>query len=186
MPNSHARVIEILRLMRRSRAALTLSAISRELQIPGSTAFAILRTLAQHDAVLSTSKRYTVGPAAFYIGSAFVTNSPLYRAVWTDLVHLADELHVSANLTVVWEQHHLVLAVHSSLGIPGLPPEVVKLRTVIPYLHRARKIFNQYNVWATRQTTASSWPDPPASLPESQIDPGMPARLVSGRDRPVT
>jgi DNA-binding IclR family transcriptional regulator len=101
---------------------LTLSGISRELHIPTSTAFAILRTLAHSDAVVVSAKRYTIGPAAFYVGSAYVSNSPLYRAVWTDLVRLADELHLSANLTVAWEQHHLVLAVHSGLGIPGLPP----------------------------------------------------------------
>src|ERR1700737_5045528 len=122
MSRSHSRAISIMRMLRRSRTPLNLSTIAADLDIPTSSVLAILRSLVNENALMSVDKRYQVGPALFYIGTAFATRSPLYRCAWPELVRLADELGLSATITVPWDQHHLVIAVHSNAGIPNLPP----------------------------------------------------------------
>jgi DNA-binding IclR family transcriptional regulator len=124
MGAAHSRAFGVLGLLRRSTRPLGLSAIASELHVATSSAHAILTSLLELDVVtIDADKRYQLGPRLFYTGSAYATNSAIYRASWSDLVDLAQEFRVSAALVVPWEHHHLVIAVHLSSGRgPSLAP----------------------------------------------------------------
>jgi hypothetical protein len=57
-------------------------------------------------------KRYELGPAMFYLGSAYARATPLYRSARAELVAAANEFGVTAAIAVPWENHHLVLNAH--------------------------------------------------------------------------
>ena len=114
------KAFRVIRLLRRSPAALTLSEIARELKVAPSTAHAILLELADQGAVLQDdSRRYRLGPAMFYLGAAYMRNTAVYRGVWSELVELARDIGLTAVIAVPWEDHHLILNVHRG-GPPGL------------------------------------------------------------------
>jgi DNA-binding IclR family transcriptional regulator len=114
------KAFRVIRLLRRSAAALTLSEIARELRVAPSTAHAILLELADQGAVLQDdSRRYRLGPAMFYLGAAYMRNAAVYRGVWSELVELARDIGLTAVIAVPWEDHHLILNVHRG-GPPGL------------------------------------------------------------------
>lgn len=117
MGSAHARAFGILGLLRRSARSLGLSAIASDQHIATSSAHAILSNLLQLDVItIDDDKRYRLGPRLFYLGSAFATNSAIYRAAWNDLVDLAQDAKVSAAIAVPWESHHLIIAVHLNSG----------------------------------------------------------------------
>jgi DNA-binding IclR family transcriptional regulator len=122
----HFRSVAILSLLRKTTRPLSLSAIAAELHIATSSAHAILSDLLELDAVtIDSDRRYSLGPRMFYIGSAFVSSSPVHRVAWPDVVELAHELGLSAAMATIWDNHHLILAVHDGPGrrearlIPG-------------------------------------------------------------------
>jgi DNA-binding IclR family transcriptional regulator len=103
----------ILRVMRRAPGPLTLTSIAQEVGMAPSSAHSVLNRLLIEEAVVQDEdKRYELGPATFYIGSAFARGTPVYRSIWTELVTAANELGVTAALAVPWEDHHLVLNAH--------------------------------------------------------------------------
>jgi DNA-binding IclR family transcriptional regulator len=124
MGSAHSRAFNILRLLRRSTRPLGLSAIAKEQQLATSSAHAILSELLEVGAVtIDDDKRYWLGPNVFYLGSAFATNSAIYRGAWNELIDLAQELQVSAAIAIPWDRHHLVIAVHRNSGRgPALTP----------------------------------------------------------------
>lgn len=117
MGSAHSRAFGVLGLLRRSARPLGLSAIASDQHIATSSAHAILSNLLELDVItIDDDKRYRLGPRLFYLGSAFATNSAIYRAAWNDLVDLAQEAKVSAAIAVPWENHHLIIAVHLNSG----------------------------------------------------------------------
>jgi IclR family pca regulon transcriptional regulator len=108
-----ARVFAILRVLRQEGAAAPLTAIANEAGIPASTAHALLTQLLDEGAVvLDRNKQYQLGPALFYVGSAYSRGTPLSRSTWIEVVDLANELAVTAALGVPWDKHHLIIAAH--------------------------------------------------------------------------
>ena len=117
------RAFAILRVLRRSPSPLPLTAISDEVGIAASSAHSVLMQLLAQDAVVQDAdKRYRLGPAMFYIGSAFARGSSIYRAAWSELITSANELGVTAALAVPWENHHLIICSHragqSDVSVP--------------------------------------------------------------------
>jgi DNA-binding IclR family transcriptional regulator len=105
----------IIRLLRRSPGALTLTEIAREVKIAPSTAHSIANELAAQGVVIADSdRRYRLGPSLFYYGAAFARSAPIYRSTWRDLVALSREASLTAVIAVPWQHHHLILNVHSS------------------------------------------------------------------------
>ncbi len=103
----------VLRTLRRTTSALTLTGIAESVGIAPSSAHSILMQLLAEGAVLQDQdKRYQLGPAAFYIGSGFARGTRIYRSIWMELVNAANEQSVTAALAVPWEDHHLVLNSH--------------------------------------------------------------------------
>jgi DNA-binding IclR family transcriptional regulator len=107
------RVFAILRVLRRRGTAAALTSIANEAGIPASTAHALLTQLLDEGAVvLDENKQYHLGPALFYLGSAYSRGTPLFRSTWIEIVDLANEFSVTAALGVPWDEHHLIIAAH--------------------------------------------------------------------------
>lgn len=103
----------VIRLLRRSPGALSLTAIAESVGIAQSTAHAILNELVKHGAVIQDDeRRYRMGPLVYYLGASYSRDSPIYRTVWRDLVNFCNELGLVGAVAVPWEQHHLILQVH--------------------------------------------------------------------------
>jgi IclR family acetate operon transcriptional repressor len=109
----------IIRLLRVSPSPFTLARVAAEVGIAASTAHSLLTELLSHGIVTQDpDKRYQLGPALFYLGSAYARHTPLFRSVWVELVNLANEFDVTAALATTWEDHHLIIASHRA----GEPP----------------------------------------------------------------
>jgi DNA-binding IclR family transcriptional regulator len=111
--SSIGRVFAVIRVLRRSPVALTLTTVAQEAGIAPSTAHSLLtELLAQGAVTLDENKRYRLGPSLLYLGSAYARATPLFRSTWIELVDLANELGVTAAIAIPWEAHHLIIASH--------------------------------------------------------------------------
>lgn len=107
------RIFSVVRVLRRSSTALSLTAVSQQAGIAASTAHSLLTELLAHGAVtLDENKRYRLGPSLFYLGSAFARGTPLFRSTWIELVDMANEFGVTGALAVPWDEHHLIIGAH--------------------------------------------------------------------------
>ncbi len=113
MPSAVTKAFNVLRLMRRSPSAVSVSEVARSVHVAASTAHAILSELQAQGAVTQDAdKRYRLGPATYYLGAAFARSAPISRGIWNELTEVARELSVTAAIAVPWENHHLILNVH--------------------------------------------------------------------------
>jgi DNA-binding IclR family transcriptional regulator len=111
------KAFNVIRLLRREPAPRTLTEIARTVKIAPSTAHSILNELvAQGVVVQDGDRRYRLGPATFYLGSAYARNVPIYRSVWRELINLSHEVSLTAVIAVPWDNHHLILNVHNDGG----------------------------------------------------------------------
>jgi IclR family acetate operon transcriptional repressor len=115
-----SKAFNIVRLLRRSPAPLTLTEIARGVKIAPSTAHSLLSELHDQGVLIQNGeRRYHLGPSLFYYGASFARAAPIYRSTWRDLVLLGNELSLTAVVAVPWENHHLILDVHGT-GAAGL------------------------------------------------------------------
>jgi DNA-binding IclR family transcriptional regulator len=115
MSTSVARAFAIAEHLYAARAPQTLMEIARAVGAPPSTTHGLLATLLELGAVeRSPGKRYHVGPLFFVIGAKYARTTPLYRAIWDDLVGIANEHDVNAALAITQGDHHAILAVHQN------------------------------------------------------------------------
>lgn len=120
MPGAVHKAFNVIRLLRRTPNALTLTEIARGVKIAPSTAHSILSELSDQGVVLQDGeRRYRLGPALFYYGAAYARGAPIYRSSWRDLVNLSRELSLTAVVAVPWDNHHLILNVHGT-GTSGI------------------------------------------------------------------
>ncbi len=113
----------VLRVLRRAPAPLPLTTIAEQIGMAPSSVHSILTQLLEQDAVeQDPDKRYQLGPALFYVGSAYARDSRVSRSIWYELVAAANELGVTAVLAVTWEDHHFILNAHragdSNVAVP--------------------------------------------------------------------
>jgi DNA-binding IclR family transcriptional regulator len=112
----------VLRVLRRAAAPMTLTNVAESVGIAPSSAHSVLMQLLKEDAVIQDGdKRYQLGPALFYLGSAYARGSGIYRAIWMELVQAANELAVTAALAVEWERHFLILNAHRAGNEVAVP-----------------------------------------------------------------
>lgn len=120
MNSAVRRSFEIITLLRRSAAPLTLTEISRTLGIAASTAHGLVGELVERGALIQDdSRRFHVGPSMFYLGAGYHRDIRFYSQVWNPLVELADAENLTAVAAVRWGAHHLILNVHKNAH-PGL------------------------------------------------------------------
>ena len=115
MASAVSKAFAVMWLLRRSPEPLNLSEIARSVSIAQSTAHSVLKELlAQGALVQDDNRRYSVGPAMFYLGAAYVKQVPVHSRIWDSLVGLADDVRFTAVLAVPWRDHHLILNVHQN------------------------------------------------------------------------
>ena len=75
------RAFDVLRVLRGAVNPMSLSAIAEELNVPASSAHAVLMQLLEQQVVAQDGdKRYSLGPSMFYIGSVYARRSAVVRA----------------------------------------------------------------------------------------------------------
>jgi IclR family acetate operon transcriptional repressor len=82
---------------------LSLAELSREVDLPASTAYRILETLRQQSFVLQhqESGRYRLGIRAFEVGSAYLSGERLHEVARPVMRNLAVDLNETVNLAVL-------------------------------------------------------------------------------------
>jgi IclR family acetate operon transcriptional repressor len=115
MASAVSKAFRVMWLLRRSPEPLNLTEIARSVSIAQSTAHSILKELvAQGALVQDESRRYSLGPAMFYLGAAYVKQVPVHARIWDTLVVLADDVRLAAVVAVPWRDHHFILDVHQN------------------------------------------------------------------------
>jgi DNA-binding IclR family transcriptional regulator len=110
-----SKAFRVIWLLRRSPEPLNLSEIARSVSIAQSTAHSVLKELLAQGAVAQDeNRRYTVGPAMFYLGAAYVKQVSVYSRIWDSLVSVADDVRLTAVIAIPWREHHLILDVHQN------------------------------------------------------------------------
>jgi len=120
------RALDLLRALAEApKGAANLMSLSREAALHPSTAYRLLESLAARDFVRITGDgSYTVGPAAFEVGSVFLRGS----SVWSHAGDLAEEMALATNETgsigVLHGNEVLYIAIahgQSEIGIQSFP-----------------------------------------------------------------
>lgn len=120
MASAVSKAFKIMWLLRRSPAPLSLTEVARAVGVAPSTAHSILNGLSSEGAVVSNEeRRYSLGPATFYLGASYARSVPVHSRTWSDLIRLADDVDLTAVALVVWADHYLILDVHQN-DHPGL------------------------------------------------------------------
>jgi len=103
MNKSCARTIDILELLSQAQEPLTLSQICEELSLPKSSAFEILNTLIQKEAVIYASeqlKGFKLSMKIFRIGTSVLSQTDLYSTAHPMLVRLGKTVGETVYLAV--------------------------------------------------------------------------------------
>ncbi|MFI7586420.1 IclR family transcriptional regulator [Spongisporangium articulatum] len=105
--------------------------IARSLGLPRSTTYHLLNAMTEQGFVvhLPEERRYTLGLAAFEIGTAYTRHGSLQRLARPVLARLVDGLHESAHLAVLHGREVLYLIEERA---PGRPPLVTDVGVRLP------------------------------------------------------
>lgn len=102
MNNSVLRSLAILELLEGAGRSMALAEISREINIPKSTALGILRALAEKRFVeVEEGAGYRLGLRAFEVGAAYLRGMSPSSAAHPELARLVEELGVTAHFAVL-------------------------------------------------------------------------------------
>lgn len=121
MVNSVARAVEILFFVSRSKHGSTLSDISAQLDIPKSTAFSIIRTLADKNLLTVTdARRLTVvlGPGIYELAFNEISGSGIYSIVQPELFALSAELKKTTAFYLFSGDSYSMLSINPYPGTP--------------------------------------------------------------------
>lgn len=98
------RVLSILELISKNPEGLTLGEIHRELKMPKSTAYDILQTLYNYDAVYYKNpdlKNYVIGSRMYAIGSVYTKNSNLLEVAKNYLKNFSEKTGYTTQLAKI-------------------------------------------------------------------------------------
>src|SRR3954469_283909 len=126
---SHA--LAVLRLLARHTEPQPAAAIARDLGLPRSSVYHLLRVLADESFVvhLPEDRRYGLGVAAFELGSAYTRQAPLQRAGRPLLARLVETTGHNAHLAVLHGRDVLYVVEERA---PGRPPLVTDVGVRLP------------------------------------------------------
>ena len=126
-----SQALGILRLLARNTEPVPASAIARDLGLPRSSVYHLLRVLCDQGFVvhLDDERRYGLGVAAFELGSAYTRQAPLQRLARQLLVRLVDSTRHNAHLAVLHGRDVLYVIEERA---PGRPPLVTDVGVRLP------------------------------------------------------
>jgi DNA-binding IclR family transcriptional regulator len=117
-----AACLALLQLLARRAEPMPAAAICRELGLPRSTVYHLLALLRDEAFVvhLEHERRYTLGIAAFELGSAYTRQAPLQRLARPFLVRLVDRSGYTGHLAVLHGRDALYVIEERAVGRPAL------------------------------------------------------------------
>lgn len=123
--------LDVLRLLARHTEPQPAAAIARDLALPRSSVYHLLRVLSDQGFVvhLPEDRRYGLGVAAFELGSAYTRQAPLQRVGRPLLTRLVDTTSHNAHLAVLHGRDVLYLLEERA---PGRPPLVTDVGVRLP------------------------------------------------------
>ena len=126
---SHA--LAVLRLLARHTEPQPAAAIARDLALPRSSVYHLLRVLTDEGFVvhLPEERRYGLGVAAFELGSAYTRQAPLQRVGRSLLARLVETTGHNAHLAVLHGRDVLYVVEERA---PGRPPLVTDVGVRLP------------------------------------------------------
>lgn len=128
MPNAPAatHALKVLRLLARHAAPLPATAIARQLDLPRSSTYHLLKVLADEGFVvhLPEERRYGLGVAAYEIGSAYVRQEPLRWIAQAVLTRLVSATTHNAHLAVLHGRDVLYVIEERAPNRPDLVTDV--------------------------------------------------------------
>lgn len=124
-------VLAILRYLSRQPRPVPASAIARDLGLPRSTAYHLLRELIAAGFVvhLADDRRYGLGVSAYELGTGYVRQAPLQRLARVPLSQLTDQTGHSSHLAVMHGREVLYVIEERA---PGRAPLVTDVGVRLP------------------------------------------------------
>ncbi len=118
--------LTLLRVLGRHAGPMPAQSIARELGLPRSTTYHLLRAMADEGFVvhLPEERRYGLGVAVFELGSAYSRQAPLQRLARPLLARLADRTGHNAHLVVLHGRDVLYVIEERVSGRPSLVTDV--------------------------------------------------------------
>lgn len=125
------RTLRVLRFLASQPDPVSLERIARACELPRSTAYHLLRTMADEGFVshLVEEHRFGLGLAAFEVGSGYARQAPLQRIARRAVAALADRTGESAHLAVLHGRDVLYVVEERA---PGRPPLVTDVGVRLP------------------------------------------------------
>lgn len=127
-PNAPAatHALRLLKLLARHAGPLPASAIARDLGLPRSSTYHLLRVLADEGFVvhLPEQRRYGLGVGAYELGSAYLRQDPLRWVAQTVLTRLVATTTHNAHLAVLQGREVRYVIEERAPGRPGLVTDV--------------------------------------------------------------
>jgi DNA-binding IclR family transcriptional regulator len=107
------------------------AAITRDLELPRSTTYQLLTTLAESGFVvhLADERRYSLGVAAYELGTGYVRQAPLQRIARVPLSRLVDRTGHTAHMAVLHGREVVYVLEERA---PGRPPLVTDVGVRLP------------------------------------------------------
>jgi len=166
--------LAILRYLGRQAGPVAAASIVRDLQLPRSTVYHLLATLADENFVtrLPEDRRYGLGLAAYELGTGYVRQAPLQRVARVPLADLVDRVGHSAHLAVL-HGREVVYVIEERA--PGRPPLVTDVGVRLPAQLTAsgRAMLAQLPAAQVR----ALFPDPAAFVLRTAVGPRSPSAL---------
>lgn len=130
MPAAH-QVLAVLNYLAQQAGPVPAAAITRDLHLPRSTTYQLLTTLAETGFVvhLADERRYSLGVAAYELGTGYVRQAPLQRIARVPLGRLVDRTGHTAHLAVL-HGREVVYVIEERA--PGRPPLVTDVGVRLP------------------------------------------------------
>ena len=166
--------LAILRYPGRQAGPVAAASIVRDLQLPRSSVYHLLGTLADENFVtrLPEDRRYGLGLAAYELGTGYVRQAPLQRVARVPLADLVDRAGHSAHLAVL-HGREVVYVIEERA--PGRPPLVTDVGVRLPAQLTAtgRAMLAQLPAAQVR----ALFPDPAAFVLRTRVGPRSPSAL---------
>lgn len=118
--------LRILGLLATSRGPLPANMIATQLELPRSTVYQLLATLADHGYVmhLPEERRWGLGIAAVELGSAYSRQEPISRLGRPLVRQLVDRLRFSGHLALLHGQNVIYVVEERAPGAPSMVTDV--------------------------------------------------------------
>jgi len=125
VPAAH-QALTVLAHLGRQAGPVPAAAVARDLALPRSTTYQLLATLAATGFVvhLADERRWSLGVAAYELGTGYVRQAPLARVARVPLARLVDRVGQSAHLVVQHGREVVYVIEERAPGRPSLVTDV--------------------------------------------------------------